>query len=321
MLKLVLPVFIIALLNAEIAGAAAASPKYPVRPVRIVTGEVGGAPDIAVRVMSPSFSEALGEQIIVDNRGGGAGAIAAQTVARASPDGHSLLFYAGALWLSPIINGTKEDLLKGLVPVSFVISSPNVLVVHPSVPAKTVSELIALAKAKPGQLNYGSGGVGGSPHLAGELFKSMAGVNIVRVGYKGGGPAVNDLLGGQLQLMFASSASVGPYISSGRLRAIAVTSPQPSALAPGLPTVAASGLPGFETQGIYAMFAPQGTPRAVIDQVQQQTRQIVMRNSVKEKLLSIGLESVGSTAEQLATVLKEEMARWGKLFREIGPQQ
>jgi len=320
-LKLVLPIFLIALFNAETASAAAASPKYPVRPVRIVTGEVGGAPDIAVRVMSPGLSEALGEQIIVDNRGGGAGAVAAQTVARASADGHSLLFYAGALWLSPIINGTGEDLLKGLIPVSFVASSPNILVVHPSVPVKSVSELIALAKAKPGQLNYGSGGVGGSPHLAGELFKSMAGVNIVRIGYKGGGPAVNDLLGGQLQLMFSSAAAAVPYIKSGRLRALAVTSPQPSALAPGLPTVAASGLPGFETQGIYAMFAPQGTPRPVINLVQQQTRQIVMQNAIKEKLLSIGLESVGSTAEQLAIVLKEEMARWGKLFREIGPQQ
>jgi tripartite-type tricarboxylate transporter receptor subunit TctC len=314
MLRRIVPIFVLALLVADGAHAAAGYPQFPVRPIRIVTGEVGGAPDLVVRLMVPNLTEAFGQNVVVESRGGANGTIAAQLVSRASADGHSLLFYAGSLWLSPLIDGTKDEPLKELAPVSLVNSTPNILVVHPTLPVKSVNELIALAKAKPGQLNYGSGGVGSSPYLAGELFKAMAGVDIVRVNYKGGGPAVTDLVGGQLQLMFASATASLPHIASGRLRALAVTSPQPSALAPGLPTISASGLPGFETQGLYAMFAPLGTPAPVVSLVQQRIRQVVNSSVLKERFFTMGVEPVGSTAAELSAVLKAEMVRWGKVF-------
>lgn len=316
MLKSVPTLIVLSALAAGAAHAAAPNAQYPNRPVRIVTGETGGAPDLVLRLMTPDLVEALGQQVIVDDRGGAAGILAAQAVARAPADGYTLLFYASALWLSPVLNGAKDDPLKDFAPISLVTSAPNVLVVHPSLPVKSVKELIAFAKSHPGQLNYGSGGVGGSPWLAGELFKVMAGVDLVRIGYKGGGPAVTDLLGGQLQLMFASATSITQHIASGRVRALGVTSPGPSALAPGLPTVAASGLPGFETQGVYALFAPVGTPKPIINLLQQQVRQAVSKPEMKPKFLKAGVEPVGSTAEELDASLKKEIAVWGKLYRE-----
>ena len=311
-----LSIVVAALMLAEAAQSAETNPQYPVRPLRILTAEAGGAPDVALRLMQPAWTELLGQQFVVDNRGGGNGLIAAQTVSRSAADGYTLLFYAAALWLSPLINGSKEDPLKDFAPISLVASQPNILVVHPSLPVKSVRELIAFAKARPGQLNYGSGGVGASNHLAGELFNAMAGVNIVRIAYKGAGPAVNDLLGGHLQLMFASTTSIAPHVASGRVRALAVTSPQPSALAPGLPTVTSAGLPGFETRGLNVMFAPVGTPQAIINLLYQQIRDVVSRPAVKERFLAAGLEPVGSTADELSAVLKSDMARWGKLVRE-----
>jgi tripartite-type tricarboxylate transporter receptor subunit TctC len=179
-----------------IAGTACAQ-NFPSKPVRVVTGEVGGATDIAARLIAPGLTEALGQQVLVDNRGGGSGAIAALTVSRAAPDGQTLLFYASALWIVPLMQEVTWDPVKDFAPVTLAASAPNILVVHPSLPVKSVRELIALARARPGALNYASGGSGGSPHLAAELFKSMARVDIVRVSYKGGGPAVNDLIAGQ----------------------------------------------------------------------------------------------------------------------------
>jgi tripartite-type tricarboxylate transporter receptor subunit TctC len=296
-----------------IAGAACGQ-NFPSKPVRVVTGEVGGATDITARLIGPGLTEALGQQVLVDNRGGGSGAIAALTVSRASPDGHTLLFYASALWIVPLMQEVAWDPVKDFSPITLVASAPNILVVHPSLPVKSLGELIALARARPGALNYASGGSGGSPHLAAELFKSMARVDIVRVSYKGGGPAVNDLIAGQVQLMFGSAGSVTPHVRSGRLRPLAVTSLQPSPLAPGLPTVASFGLPGFVTLGHFALFAPAGTPASVIGRVQQEIARVIARPLVKEKLLSSGLEPAGGTPEALAALVKSEIAMWGKVL-------
>jgi tripartite-type tricarboxylate transporter receptor subunit TctC len=291
---------------------------FPAKPIRIVTGDVGGTADIIARMAALGLSPGLGQQVIVENRGGANGGVATQTVSRATPDGYTLLLYASALWLAPLMGNVPWDPVKDFAPVSLVASAPNVLVVHPSVPAKSVRELVALAKSRPGALNYGSGGLGGSPHLAGELFKSLARVNIVRVAYKGTGPAVNDLVGGHVQLMFASAGALNTYVKSGRLRALAVTSLKPSALAPGLPTVAASGLPGFVTVGYYPLFAPVATPAPVIHRLQQETEQTVNKPELKERLISAGVEPVGGTPEELAALIKTEMSMWGKLFREAG---
>ncbi len=300
---------------AAVLASGAAAQDYPARPVRVVTGETGGAPDIIARLIAPALTANLGRQIVVDNRGGGNGAIAAQAVARAAPDGHTLLLYASALWLAPLMNGAPEDPLKDFAPVSLVASAPNIVVVHPSLPVKSVRELIALARAKPGALNYASGGLGSSPYLAGELFNAMAGVEIVRIGYKGGGPAVNDLIAGNVQLMFASASSVAEHLKSGRLRALALTSAQPSELAPGLPTVAASGVPGFVVVGLYPLFAPADTPAGLVSRIRNEFQHVVQRPDIRERLLRSGVEPVGGTPEALAQLLKAEIARWGRFFK------
>lgn len=300
--------------------ATCAVPDYPLKPIRIVTGDARGAPDIAARLIGQELSKDLGQQVVIENKGGGSGAIAAQSVSRAPADGYSFLFYASALWLAPLMNGMQEDPLKDFSPVSLVASSPNVLAVHPSLPVRSVSDLIALAKAWPGALNYASGGVGSSPYLAGELFNAMAGVKIVRIGYKGGGPAMNDLIAGHVQMMFSSAGAAMEHVKSGRLRALAVTSAQPSQLAPGLPTVAASGLPGFVTVGLYPIFARKGTAAPIIDYMQQQIRQVLKRPEIKQKLLRAGVEPVGSSPDELGVLLEAEMTRWGGLFKKIGAQ-
>jgi tripartite-type tricarboxylate transporter receptor subunit TctC len=291
---------------------------YPSRPVRLVTGDVGGTADVIARLLSPSLSARLGQQLVVENKGGANGGIAALTVSKAPPDGYTLLLYASALWLAPLMGEASWDPVRDFAPISLVASAPNILVVHPSLPVKNVRELIAIAKAHPGALNYASGGTGSSPHLAGELFKSMAHVNIVRITYKGTGPAVNDLLGGQVQLMFASAGAVTQHVKSGRLRALAVSSLKPSALAPGLPTLSASGLPGFVTLGLYPMFGPAATPQSVINRVHQEIVQETARPETKERFLGVGVEAVGGTPEELAAMIRAEMTMWGKLFKEAG---
>ena len=291
---------------------------YPSRAVRLVTGDVGGTADVIARLLTPALSTQFGQQLVVENKGGANGGIAALAVSKAPPDGYTLLLYASALWLSPLMGEVSWDPVKDFAPISLVASAPNILVVHPSVPAKSVRELIALAKAKPGALNYASGGAGSSPHLAGELFKSMARVNIVRIAYKGTGPAVNDLISGQVQLMFGSAGAVTPHVKSGRLRALAVSSLKPSALAPGLPTLAASGVPGFVTLGLYPAFGPAALPAPIINRVHQELVQALSRPELKERFLAAGVEAVGGTPAELAALIKTEMTMWGKLFREAG---
>ncbi len=292
---------------------------YPVKPIRIVTAEAGGGNDFAARAIVRGIADSMGQQLIVDNRGGAGGIIAAEIVARAAPDGYTLLVYASNIWIIPLLKkNVPYDMAKDFAPITWAARSPSTLVVHPSLPVKSVKDLIAIAKAKPGQLNYGSGGSGATTHLAAELFKSMAKVNIVRVTYRGNAPALNDLIAGQIQVMFATAGTVAPHIGSGRLRALAVTSAQPTALSPGLPTVASSGLPGYESLSIYGVFAPSKTPTAIIQQLNREMVRVLHRADVKEQFFNAGVETVGSSPEAFAAAIKSDVARMAKVINEAG---
>ena len=295
---------------------AAYSQNFPVKPLRIVTSAVGGGNDFLARLLAQGLSAPLGQPVVVDNRAGGV--IPGEVVSKSPPDGYTLLVAGGAFSTSPLLQETPYDVERDFAPVVLIGTSPNVLVVHPSLPVKSVKELVSLAKGRPGEINYGSANTGGSAHLAAELFKSMAGINIVRVAYKGNGPALTALLGGEVQLMFPNTPSVAPHIKSGKMRALAVTGSQPSALAPGLPTVTASGVSGYEAISIDAVYAPAKTPVAVISRLNQEMVRLLTRPDVKEKLLNVGLEVVASTPEQLAAAIRSEIALWGKVIKESG---
>ena len=291
---------------------------YPSRPVRMLAAEAGGGADLIARMMAQGMSATLGQQVLIENRGGSA-AIAAQVVAKAAPDGYTLLFYGTNVWLLPFLqDDLPYDPVRDLAPITMVAVSPNVLVVHPSVPVNSVKELIDLARARPGFLNYASGGNGSSSQLAAELFKSMAATDLVRVSYKGSGPALNDVVAGRVQVMFPNAASVTQHIRSGKLKGLAVASSRPSALAPGLPTVAATGLPGYEYAASYGMFSAGGTPAAIINQLNQHVVQVLARDEVKQKLASSGAEPVGNTPAEFGATVKSDMARLGKVIRDAG---
>lgn len=295
---------------------------YPSKPIRVVTAEAGGGNDLIARVMVRALNErgdGLGQQLIVENRGGAGGLIAVETVLRAAPDGYTLLFYASNIWIIPLLKkAAPYDVARDFAPITWAARSPSTLVVHPSLPVSSVKELIAIARAKPGQLNYGSGGSGASTHVAAELFKSMAKVNIVRVAYRGNAPAINDLMAGQVQVMFATAGTVAPHVGSRRLRALAVTSPEPTPLAPGLPTVASAGLPGYESLSIYGAFAPSKVLPVIIQQLNREMVHALNRNDVKEQLLKAGVEAVGSTPQAYAAAIKADIARVGKVIQEAG---
>jgi tripartite-type tricarboxylate transporter receptor subunit TctC len=290
---------------------------YPNKPIRIVCAEAGGGADVVARLMAQGLTASFGQQVVVENRP--TGVVLGQTVAKATPDGYTLLLAGASHWLLPFtLVKIPFDPVKDFLPITLVTTSPNILVVHPSVQAQSVKELIALAKAKPGELNFGSGTTGTSSHLAGELFRIMAGVNIVHIPYKGSGPAIIALLGGQVQMMFPNAAGVASHVKSGRLRALGVTSLQPSALFPGLPTVAASGVPNYQSASIYGTFAPAGTPATLINRLNQESVRVLNRPDVKEKLFNAGVEVVGSSPEEFAAAVKSEMAVWGKLIKDAG---
>jgi tripartite-type tricarboxylate transporter receptor subunit TctC len=291
---------------------------YPNKVIRVVTSDAGGGNDFAARLVSPGLAAGLGQPVIVENRGGGGGSIAADTVAKAAPDGYTLLCYASNIWVIPFLrDDCPYDPVKDFIPISLLATSPSVLVIHPSLPVKSVKELIALAKSKPGKLNYATGGTGSTTHIAGELFKAMAGVDIMRVGYKSNGPAVIELMAGQTQLMFATAASVVSQIKSGKLKALAVTSKEPSAMFPGLPPVAAD-LPGFESISLYGMFAPAKTPAPIIARLNQEILRVLKGQDVKDKFLKTGVEAAGSTPAELAAIMKADMARVGKVIKDAG---
>ena len=300
-----------------VLGAGSASGQnYPTKPVRIVTTVTGGSQDLTARLIAPKLAERLGQQVIVDNRGG---IISMELVAKAPADGYTLLLASASLWTSQFLrDDVPWDVMRNYSPIALLVTSPNILVVHPSLPVRSVKALIALAKAKAGELNYSSGQSGASSHIAGELFKAMAGVNIVRVAYKGQGPAMLSLITGEAQLSFPNAASATPFMKSGKVRALAVTSAQPSALAPGLPTVAASGLPGYESKAMLGMFAPARTPAPIIDRLNLEIGRVLNSADVKQRLFDSGAEVVASSAAELTAAIKSEMATTGKLIKDVG---
>ena len=299
-----------------LAAGIAAGQNYPDKVIRIVTSEAGGSLDFAARLVALELTKSLGQTVIVDNR---STIVAIETAAKAAPDGYTLLFNGAAIWITPLMRSNLPwDAVRDFAPITLAVSSPNIVAVHPSLPVRSVKELIALAKARPGEINYATAAPGTSSHLAAELFKAMAGVNMVSIPYKGAGPALNGLLGGEVQLMFPNAATVAPHIKSGRLRAIAVTSARPSALLPGVPTATASGLPGYEAASINAVFAPANTPGAIVTLLNREIVRIINLRDVKEKFLRAGVETVGGSPAELAAAMKSEVARMSKVIKDAG---
>ncbi len=292
-------------------------PQYPNKPIRIITAEYGGGVDFASRLVAQALAPALGQPVVVNNRSGGS-SISGELLTKSTPDGHTLLVASGTLWIGPYLQKTSYDMMRDFAPITLISRAPNLLVVHPSVPVKSVKDLIALARTKPGELNYASASIGSSPHLAPELFKAMADINIVRVPYKGSAQGLMDVLAGQVQLMFPVSAGAAPHVTSGKLRALAITTSQPSPLFADLPTVAASGVPGYESGTINAMFAPFRTPAVIVSRLNRQVVQILRRADVRDRFLGIGVEPAGTSPDELMATVKSEMARLGKVIRDAG---
>ncbi len=298
--------------------AGAGQGAWPTKPIRIVvTFTPGGAPDTLARILAEKWSS-LGQPITVDNKPGAGGNIGADFVAKSAPDGHTLV--VGTVGTHAINASLYAKMpyhpQKDFTPIIFLASTPNLLVVHNNVPARTTQELVALAKKQP--LTFGSSGSGTSIHLSGELFNTLAGVKMQHVPYKGRAAAIPDLLGGRLDMIFDNMPSALPLVKSGELRAIAVTSAQRSPAAPNIPTLAESGLPGFEATSWFALFAPAGVPRDVQMKINAETARVLAMPDVKEKLAGLGLETAPGTPEQLATMVQSEMAKWAKVVKESG---
>ena len=298
-----------------LVASAATGQIYPTKPIRVVTADPGGSNDFLARLLAQGLSPVLGQQVIVDNR---ASALVAPIVAQATPDGYSLLITTGIVWVRPFLQAAQYDPVKDFAPITIAVSSPNILVVHPSAAVGSVKELIALAKAKPGTLNYGSGATGSASHLAAELFKSLAQVDIVRVPYKGAGPAVNGLIAGQVHVMFATASSVVPHIKSGRLKALGVTSAQPSALLPELAPVSAAGLPGYEAASVIGVFTPAKTPAAIVERLHREIAKTLNQPDARARLNNAGMEVLASSPAQSAAMIAADMTRMEKLIKHAG---
>ena len=294
---------------------------YPDRPVRMVVPFAAGAGsnDIMARLTAQKLSESFRQQVVVDNRPGASGIIGCDIVAKAQPDGYTVLMMSLTLTVNPsMFKKLPFDTERDLVPVTMVASAPLMLVVHPSVPAKSVAELIAYAKANPAKLNFGSGGPGATPHLAGEMFKMFAGVQMTHVPYKGGAPALADLVGGQIQLMLENIPGTLPFVKAGRLRALAVTDKKRSPAVPDLPTLDEAGLKGYELLGWNGLFFPRGTATPVVTKLYRETRQALLLPDIKERLAQMGAAGVGNTPEQFAAFIKAEIKKWAKVVTAAG---
>jgi tripartite-type tricarboxylate transporter receptor subunit TctC len=301
------------------ADPAFAADPYPTRPIRMVVGFApGGGTDLTARPVAQKLSELIGQQVIVENRPGAGGNIATEQVARAAPDGYTLLMGTiASLAISPGLYGNlRFDPETDFAPVIQVVDATNVLALHPSVPANSVKELIALARNR--SLSAGSSGVAATGHLSIELFNLMAGVKLVHVPYKGGAPAMGDLVGGQVQLIFATAASAIPHIKSGRIKGIAVTTAKRSSLLPELPTISEAGLAGFDANNWYGLVAPAKTPRAIIDQLNAEVTKILNMPDVRTTLFNQGLDPAPGTPEQFGAYIKSERAKWAKVIKESG---
>ena len=303
------------------AAGCAGAQGYPSQPIKlIVPFTAGGTTDILARTIGQKLGESLRQPVIVDNRPGAGGNIGADLVAKAKPDGYTLVM--GTIGTQSInaslYSKMPYDSAKDFAPITLVAIVPNVLVVNPTVPAKSVAELIALAKSKPGALNFASSSTGGSPHLSGEMFKQMAGVDIAHVPYKGSAPAITDLLGGQVQLMFDNLPSALPQVKAGKLRALAVTSARRSPAAPDLPTIAEAGVPGYEVDSWFGILAPAGTPREIVNKLNAEIVKILQMPDVKERLSEQGAVPVGDTPEHFAEHIRKETVKWAKVVKASG---
>ena len=301
--------------------AAAAPPNYPTKPVRfIAANSAGGGLDVVARAISPKLAAVLGQQVVVDNRAGAAGSLASEITAHAPPDGHTIMIgsLGGLAVNTNLYKGLGYHPLRDLAAVTFATSQSNVLVVNPSVAAKSVQELIALARAQPGKLTYGSSGAGNAGHLAAELFKTMTRTDMVHVPYKGGAPAMIDLIAGQVQLVFSSAPTAVPQVKAGKVRALAVTTIRRSAVLPELPTIAESGLPGYEADNWYGVVTTAGTSRAIIEYLNVEIGRALLSAEVKQLLFTQGLEVRTSTAAEFGAYMKSEFEKWAKVIKDAG---
>jgi tripartite-type tricarboxylate transporter receptor subunit TctC len=308
----------ICILLAMAFATAAAAQNFPSKPVRVViTYPPGGSTDVVGRALAAKLTEVLGQQVVVDNRGGAGGIIGSDIVAHATPDGYTVLLGTSAgMSINPLLHKKLPyDVQRDFAPVSLVVINPQALVAHPALPANTVQELIKLARAKPGQINYASPGVGSPNHMGMELLKSMTGINVVHVPYKGGGPAMTELLAGQVQLLFNSIPSVLPQVKAGRLKALAVGSARRSPAMPDVPTVAESGVPGYEYATWYGLFTPAGTPRAVIAQLNKAVAAALKNPELAQSLAAQGSEPNPTTPDELARFVKSEHDRWSRVVK------
>jgi tripartite-type tricarboxylate transporter receptor subunit TctC len=314
-------VVLLLLLAVGAAGpAVVAAQSYPVKPVTLVVPFApGGGADVVARIMSPHLSQALGQPVVVENRPGAGATIGANTVAKAAPDGYTLLYVTPGVQLTNpyLMKKLPYDPVNDFAPVIPLVVVPNVLVVHPSLPVKTVKDLIELAKAKPGTLNFSSSGVGASSHLSGELFKQMTGTAITHVAYKGTGASIQDLLSGTVQLAIESVNVMLPHIKSGALRAVAVSTLERSPVLPDLPTIADT-LPGFDAAAFNYISAPARTPRPVIDRLNKELNAVLAVPEVRERFLSLGVTTIGGTPEDLDARIKRESAKWKRVIEQSG---
>ena len=309
------------MLLAMLVSQAALAQAWPNRPVRFIVPFAAGAGinDIMARLVGQHLGAALGQPVVIENRAGSGGIAGTEAAAKAAPDGYTFLMTNVSLITSAYLySKLSYDPQKDLVPVTLVATSPLLLVVNPTLPAKSVQEFVAYAKAHPGKLNFGSGGVGSTPHLSVELFKSAAGFDAVHVPYKGGAPALNDLIGGQISFMIENVPGTMPFVKSGKLRALAITSAERSPLEPALPTMAASGVPGYEVVGWQGLFAVAGTPHEIVARLQAEVAKVLRLSDVRERLAGLGADGVGSTPEEFASFVRAEHARLGSVIREKG---
>ena len=306
-----------AALLAALLSFAAAAQTYPVKPVRLIVGPgPGSGTDVVARAIALRLTERMGQSVIVDNRVGAGGTIAVATVAKSPADGYTLLFVSGSLVIHPsIYRKLPYDVERDLAPITLVGVVPQVLVVHPSLPAKSMREFLALAKKRPGEINYGSGGVGSTGHLAGELLQSNAGIKLVHVPYKGAGPAAVDVMAGQIQGLFTSAVNALQHARTGKVRMIGVTTSKRAAAIPEVPTFAESGVPDYELMTWYGVLAPAGTPRAVIDRVNQEVAGVIKLPDVQSRLVADGVEPSGNSPEQFAALIKRELARIARIIK------
>ena len=289
--------------------------EYPFKAIRVVTSPAGGGNDYPARVIARAVAASLGQQVVVDNR---PTALLAELVAKAPPDGYTLLVTGGAHWIGPLLEKVNYDPVGDFAPITLLDRSPTLLVVHPSLPVKNVRQLIALARAKPGEMNYSVGGTGSSNFIAAVLFNHMAGVNIVRIPYKGTGPAMTAVMSGEVQAIFATPSGAASHVKSGRLRALATGSARPSAIVPGLPTIADSGVPGFASESLHALFAPAKTPVAIVTRLNREVVRALQSAEVDALFLQAGIEAAPGSPDDLTLLMKAEIANIGRALKAAG---